>query len=132
MSGDDPLLREQIEYYRQRAPEYDDWFFQCGRYDEGEHRRREWRTENACAHAILRSLGPVDAVLELAGGTGIWTERLLQQALRLTLVDASQEATIELALRRVRHDPRGTVEVADLVAFTLWIAMARCAPAAHG
>ena len=24
--SDAPLLREQIEYYRRRAPEYDDWF----------------------------------------------------------------------------------------------------------
>ena len=31
VSSDDPLLREQIEYYRRRAPEYDDWFFQRGR-----------------------------------------------------------------------------------------------------
>ena len=116
VSSDDPLLREQIEYYRRRAPEYDDWFFQRGRYDEGERRRREWRAENARAHAILRSLGPVDAALELAGGTGIWSERLLQQARRLTLVDASPEA-LELALRRVRHDPRVSVEVADLVAY---------------
>ena len=131
MSSDDSMLREQIEYYRQRAPEYDDWFFQRGRYDEGGRRRRQWRAENARAHAVLRSLGPVDAVLELAGGTGIWSERLLQQARRLTLVDASPEA-LELALRRVRHDPRVSVEVADLfayrparrydlVAFTFWL-----------
>ena len=131
VSSDDSMLREQIEYYRQRAPEYDDWFFQRGRYDEGERRRREWRSENARAHAILRSLGPVDSALELAGGTGIWSERLLQQARRLTVVDASPEA-LERALRRVRHDPRVHVEVADLfayrpaqrydlVAFTFWL-----------
>ena len=129
--NNESLLREQIEYYRRRAPEYDDWFYQRGRYDEGERRRREWRAENARADAVLRSLGPLDAVLELAAGTGIWSERLLPQARRLTLVDASPEA-LELALRRLRHDPRVNVEVADLfayqsarrfdlVAFTFWL-----------
>jgi len=129
--NDESLLCEQIEYYRRRAPEYDDWFFQRGRYDEGERRRREWRAENARADAVLRSLGPVDAVLELAAGTGIWSERLLPQTRGLTLVDASPEA-LELALRRLRHDPRVSVEVADLfayrparrfdlVAFTFWL-----------
>ena len=131
MGNDDPLLREQVEYYRQRAPEYDDWFHQRGRYDEGEGRRREWRAENTHADAVLRALGPVDAALELAAGTGLWSERLLRQARRLTLVDASPEA-LELALRRLRHDPRVSVEVADLfayrparrhdlVAFTFWL-----------
>ena len=38
-------LREQIVYYRDRAPEYDDWFYQRGRYDRGERRRREWLAE---------------------------------------------------------------------------------------
>ena len=87
--------------------------------------------ENARAHAILRSLGPVDAAWSWPAAPGIWSERLLQQARRLTLVDASPEA-LELALRRVRHDPRVSVEVADLfayrpaqrydlVAFTFWL-----------
>ena len=116
MARDDSLIREQIDYYRQRVPEYDDWFFQRGRYDHGERRRREWQTEIARAHSILRSLGPVEEVLELAAGTGIWTERLLQQARRVTLVDASREA-LELALRRVHYDPRVSVDVADLFAY---------------
>ena len=33
------LLGEQVEYYRARAEEYDEWFFRQGRYDRGpEHR----------------------------------------------------------------------------------------------
>ena len=131
MANEDARVREQIEYYRERAPEYDDWFYKRGRYDEGERRRREWQDETERAHRILRALGPVEEALELAGGTGIWTERLLHVADRVTAVDSSPEV-IELARRRVRSDPRVTFEVADLfayraarrfdlVSFTFWL-----------
>ena len=131
MANDDARVREQVEYYRERAPEYDDWFYQRGRYDEGERRRREWQAETGRAFAVLRSLGTVEAALELAGGTGLWTEHLLRQASRLTVVDSSPQA-LELARRRVCDDPRATFEVADLfayrparrfdlVSFTFWL-----------
>ena len=131
MNGDVGLIREQVEYYRRRAPEYDDWFFQRGRYDEGAARRSRWQAEIEAARTRLRSLGEVDDALELACGTGLWTGHLLRQARRLTAVDASPEA-IELALERVRHDPRVVFEVADLfayrpvqrydlVSFTFWL-----------
>ena len=116
VTNGDPVISEQIEYYRKRAPEYDDWFYQRGRYDEGVRRHAEWQAEIECARAALRSLGRIDDALELACGTGLWTEHLLKQARRLTAVDASPEV-IELALRRVRHDPRVVFEVADLFAY---------------
>ena len=116
MANEDARLREQIEYYRERAPEYDDWFYKRGRHDEGEPRRRQWQAETEHAHATLRSLGPVKEALELAAGTGIWTERLLRVADRVTAVDASPEA-LALARRRVRSDPRVAFEVADLFAY---------------
>lgn len=131
MANEDARVREQIQYYRERAPEYDDWFYKRGRHDEGERRRREWQDETERAQAILRSLGPVEEALELAGGTGIWTERLLRVADRVTAVDSSPEV-IELARRRVGGDPRVAFEVADLfayqparrfdlVSFTFWL-----------
>jgi len=131
MNEDARLIREQVEYYRRRAPEYDDWFFHRGRYDEGDARRARWQAEIEAARARLRSLGEVDDALELACGTGLWTGHLLRQARRLTAVDASPEV-IELALERVRHDPRVVFEIADLfayrpvqrydlVSFTFWL-----------
>ena len=131
MSEEERLLREQVEYYRRRAPEYDDWFYQRGRYDEGDARRAQWQAEIEAARTRLRSLGEVDDALELACGTGLWTAHLIRQARRLTAVDASPEV-IELALERVRHDPRVVFEVADvfayqpvqrydLVSFTFWL-----------
>jgi demethylmenaquinone methyltransferase/2-methoxy-6-polyprenyl-1,4-benzoquinol methylase len=53
---------------------------------------------------LERELGAFDAtgdVLELAGGTGWWTERLSRTAHRLTVVDASPE-TLVINRERVR------------------------------
>ena len=36
MSESADLLQEQIEYYRERALEYDEWFFRQGRSARGE------------------------------------------------------------------------------------------------
>ena len=32
---DQTLLREQLDYYRARAAEYDQWWLRQGRYDRG-------------------------------------------------------------------------------------------------
>src|SRR5688500_69836 len=48
------LLKEQIEYYRARANEYDEWAFRRGRYDRGPHHRAVWLAEVA---AVERALG---------------------------------------------------------------------------
>jgi demethylmenaquinone methyltransferase/2-methoxy-6-polyprenyl-1,4-benzoquinol methylase len=55
-------------------------------------------------------------VLELAGGTGIWTGELLRFADRVTVVDGSAET---LAINRAKHgDERVERIVADLFSFT--------------
>lgn len=36
------ILHEQVQYYRERASEYDEWFFRQGRYDRGEAHRQQW------------------------------------------------------------------------------------------
>jgi hypothetical protein len=41
----DGLLREQIDYYRARAPEYDQWFLRQGRYDLGADANARWQAE---------------------------------------------------------------------------------------
>ena len=48
---------------------------------------------------ILDEFAPQGDVLELAGGTGLWTERLLGHASRLRVLDASEEM---LHLNRLR------------------------------
>jgi SAM-dependent methyltransferase len=90
------LIREQIAYYRARAPEYEQ-----------------------DAYALSSPLSPrvVDAVpagcdvLELACGPGVWTQALTPRSRTLTAVDAAPEM-IELARPRA---PGATFVVADIL-----------------
>ena len=36
------ILQQQIEYYRARANEYDQWFYRIGRYDRGTQNNQYW------------------------------------------------------------------------------------------
>jgi demethylmenaquinone methyltransferase/2-methoxy-6-polyprenyl-1,4-benzoquinol methylase len=108
---DDELLEEQRSYYRARAPDYDEWWQRRGRYDSGEQLTLEWHRQIAAVDAALARFGATGDVLELAGGTGWWTERLASTAHRLTVVDASPEA---LAINRERVATDVTYLVADL------------------
>ena len=89
----------------------------------GEPRWPIW-TEHA------RRFDPAGEVLELAGGTGWWTQRLAERADSLTVVDASPE-TLEINRARVNR-PDVDYIVADLfdwhptrrydvVFFSFWI-----------
>ena len=85
------LLQEQIEYYRARAPEYDDWFYRRDRYDQGEAHTRLWRREIQQVRDQLHSVDGMGHILELAPGTGIWTAELIQIGERVSALDASPE-----------------------------------------
>ncbi len=93
------VIAEQVAYYRARAPEYDDWFFRRGEYDHGADWNRCWRKEVGELRQALDAVQPSGRVLELACGTGLWTERLAPRASELTCVDASPEV---IALNRAR------------------------------
>jgi demethylmenaquinone methyltransferase/2-methoxy-6-polyprenyl-1,4-benzoquinol methylase len=97
---DDTILRTQLEYYRRRAPEYDEWFLRQGRYDRGEEHRRRWFAEVASVREALAEAGPAGAILELACGTGLWTELLVREATSLLAVDGS-EAMLKINEERV-------------------------------
>jgi SAM-dependent methyltransferase len=87
----DALLSEQAEYYRARAPEYDDWWQRAGRYDRGREATDRWQAEVAQVEADLSRANLSGDVLELACGTGWWTERLARSARTLTCIDVSPE-----------------------------------------
>jgi demethylmenaquinone methyltransferase/2-methoxy-6-polyprenyl-1,4-benzoquinol methylase len=110
--GDEGLLAEQQAFYRARAPEYDEWWQGRGLYDRGPELAEEWDRQVAQVETALGSFGATGDILEMAGGTGWWTERLVRTATRLTVLDASPEA---LQLNRDRVG-RADVEyvVADL------------------
>ena len=89
---DSKLLEQQLTYYRKRAPEYDEWFLRQGRYDRGAQHRSEWFREVALIERDLHRLVRGKDVLELAAGTGLWTQRLAEAAQRIVAVDGSPEA----------------------------------------
>ena len=97
------LLAEQVGYYRARAAEYDRWFFRQGRYDRGEETTRAWFAElDQVRHALSDVALDGADVLELAPGTGLWTELLCRRAAHVTAVDASAEM-IDQNRRRLDH-----------------------------
>jgi len=93
------ILDEQIEYYRARAQEYDESI------GEAFHLLSP-------AKKLLLALGNFDSILELACGTGIWTDTLLHMGEAVTAVDAAPEM-LEIA-RNKFGDERIKYQQADL------------------
>src|SRR5581483_12523192 len=118
------------DYYQERAHEYDEWFYRRGRYDRSPETNARWFAEVDEVFAALDSFHLTGDVLELAPGTGIWTERLVRTATTITAVDASPEM-IEINRAKVSSD-RVSYLLADLftwrpertydaVFFSFWI-----------
>ena len=105
-------LDEMKAYYRARAAEYDEWFYRRGRFDRSPETNARWFAEAEELYRALDALHPTGDVLELAPGTGIWTERLVRTARSVTAVDASPEM-VELNRARLASD-RVTYVLADL------------------
>ncbi|WP_419994871.1 class I SAM-dependent methyltransferase [Streptomyces boninensis] len=82
---DDALLAEQVTYYRARAGEYDRV------YDE--------RADLRDLRGVVDELPIAGDVLELACGTGQWTQGLAGRARTVTVLDASPEV-LEIARSR--------------------------------
>jgi 2-polyprenyl-3-methyl-5-hydroxy-6-metoxy-1,4-benzoquinol methylase len=87
----DPILEEQKHYYRERASEYDEWFYRLGRYDRGQEWNQRWFDEVKILQKAVSRLGSLGSILELACGTGIWTKALTAMTGDLTAIDASPE-----------------------------------------
>src|SRR4051794_9332009 len=94
------VLADQVHYYRRRAGEYDATAYG----DVGAAQARIAR--------LVAELRPSGRVLELACGTGLWTEALAGLADTVTAVDAAPEA-VAIARERVRSANVG-FEVADI------------------
>lgn len=95
--------RELVDYYARRAPEYERI------YDKPE-RQGELRALEAL---VLKDLDGHD-VLELACGTGWWTERIARVARSIVATDASEEV---LAIARAKPLPPGRVRFETTNAF---------------
>ncbi|MBK8022886.1 MAG: class I SAM-dependent methyltransferase [Chloroflexi bacterium] len=80
--------------------------------DHGETLNAEWAAEAAVVREALLSLPHVSSALELAPGTGIWTQELLRLADRVVAVDAAPEM---LAINQAKlQSDRVTYHLADL------------------
>jgi demethylmenaquinone methyltransferase/2-methoxy-6-polyprenyl-1,4-benzoquinol methylase len=101
---DQHILDEQLTYYRKMAQEYDTT---NGQTDD-------LQRAFARASELLQQLAPVEQMLELACGTGIWTRTLLPLGRALTAIDASPEM---LALARQNVGTTVQFEQADLFAW---------------
>jgi ubiquinone/menaquinone biosynthesis C-methylase UbiE len=114
------LIRDQIEYYQQRAREYDKT---AGPEDS-------LREDTSRLVAALDELSPRGKVLELACGTGNWTRRLLLHDVAVTALDSSR-AMLELNSRKVDNARVRYVladlfawepdDVYDMVFFSFWL-----------
>ena len=100
--NENDLIAEQIDYYRARAAEYDQWHLRCGRYDRGEAHRSQWFKELDIVRGDLAAQRPFGSVLELACGTGLWTPCLARGASSLTAIDAVPE-TIKINRQKTRN-----------------------------
>jgi 2-polyprenyl-3-methyl-5-hydroxy-6-metoxy-1,4-benzoquinol methylase len=100
----DDLLAGQAAYYRRRAGEYDVTAYG----DVAAARPRIAR--------IVAEMAPTGRVLEIACGTGLWTEPLADRAATMTAIDVAPEA-IAIARDRIGSE-RVTFEVADVFAWT--------------
>ena len=107
MDPDRELIDEQIAYYRARAPEYD-----ATSTPEDD----PFAPDGDAIRAVIRGLRPLGRVLELAAGTGQWTELLAEVADELVVTDASPEM---LAINRAKLDVRPNVRWERADAFAL-------------
>jgi SAM-dependent methyltransferase len=90
----DGLWREQVAYYRRRAAEYDATSY------------GDLASANTRIAALVDQLHPAGDVLEIACGTGMWTQHLAAYARAVTAIDAAPEM-IALARQRVTRGQRG-------------------------
>ena len=129
----DDLLEEQIDYYRARAPEYDDWWLRTGRYAPDDDFGRRWEAGKADLDDALREFAPTGDVLEIAAGTGNLTASLaaIEGVEHITAIDSSEEA-LAIARTKVSDTTRGRARPGrrlqwrptrefDVVAFGFWL-----------
>lgn len=105
-------LDEMKRYYQASAREYDAIINRQGRYDQGPELNARWFAEWEEVVAQLHAFHLSGHVLELAAGTGLWTQQLLRSATTVTAVDASADM---LAVNQAKvANPRVRYILADL------------------
>jgi SAM-dependent methyltransferase len=107
-------LREQQDYYAARAAEYDDAYRRSGGFDRGSDANARWQADLALLVEAFEKVDLSGDVVELAAGSGFWTERIVGRARSLSVIDGSAEM---VAMNRARLGPtaaRVDYQIADL------------------
>jgi SAM-dependent methyltransferase len=114
----DALVQEQIDYYRARAPEYDDWWLRTGRYESDDDFGRRWEAGKRELEDALHAFAPAGQILEIAAGTGNLTVSLATApgVERIIAIDTSDEA-LAIARRKVAPTAPVTFVHADVFAW---------------
>lgn len=133
MTGTSGIPSDQAIYFRERASAYDDWWQQRRQYDRGPEHAARFAAEAADVAQALARFDAAGSVLEIAPGTGWWTQKLARTASRLTCLDSWAEA---IALNRQRLEASGfpavrhvqadvfgwePIEQYDVVFFSFWL-----------
>jgi SAM-dependent methyltransferase len=111
------ILEETKEYYRQRASQFADWHRHTGKYEGGPPLDQSYFDEAKVLFDALEAEHLTGNVLEIASGTGIWTEAVIKTASALTALDSSREM-LEKCRSRLGINPKIRYVVAD---FFDWI-----------
>ncbi len=104
---------EQIDYYRRRAPWYDDVYLSVGDYDQGPELNARWRRSVADLQAIVDRAPLRGECVELGIGTGFWSAHIIDRVDRLWGLDASPEM-LDRARERLADRPNVDLAVTDL------------------
>lgn len=105
-------LDEQKTYYDERAGEYDNFWFRRGSYALDEPLASQWAADAATTMREVELFAAGD-VLELACGTGIFTDVLRRRANTVDALDASP-AMLALNAKRTAGATNVTYAQADL------------------
>ena len=106
------ILEETKEYYRQRASQFADWHRHTGKYDGGLALDQSYLDEAQILFDALEADCLRGNVLEIASGTGIWTEAVIKTASAVTALDSSEEM-LERCKSRLGANPKIRYVVAD-------------------
>lgn len=83
------IINEMQDYYSERAEEYDEWYDRKNFYDKGKELNEIWFKE---LELLATKVGEIQGrkILELASGTGMWTQHLIKNN-KVTPTDYSKE-----------------------------------------
>lgn len=124
------ILKQQKDYYIARANEYDEWFLRKGRYDRGKKLNALWFSEVQELKQKLKQFNPKGQVMEIACGTGWWTQELVKYADHITAVDAVKEVLAickkKIKVKKVTYIQKDIFSLKlqkkfDVVFFSFWV-----------